>query len=113
MTDLNVEGMAVAPSVVETIITYAVKEVEGVVGIGTPPAGLLEMISKPATPSIEVSVSEDKKIEVVLHISVKYGCVLPDVAANVRTAIADAVAAQVGAEVSNVDVYIDGIEFVD
>lgn len=113
MTDLNVEGMAVAPSVVETIITYAVKEVEGVASIGSSPAGLLNKISKPAPPSIEVSVSDDKKIEVAVHINVKYGFVLPEVAANVRKAIADAVAAQVGTEVSYVDVYIDGIEFAN
>ena len=111
MTDLNVEGMAVASSVVETIITYAVKEVEGVSNFGAPAAGLLNMIAKPATPALEVGVSDDDKLEVAVHINVKYGYVLPEVAANVRKAIAEAVAAQVGAEVSTVDVYIDGMEF--
>jgi uncharacterized alkaline shock family protein YloU len=46
-------------------------------------------------------------------VSVKSGYVLPDVAASVRQAIADAVNTQVGAKVSYVDVYIDGIQFED
>ena len=113
MTDLNVEGMAVAPNVVETIITLAVKDVEGVASIGSTPAGLLNIISKPASSGIEINVNEDKKLEIALHLTVKYGCVLPDVAANVRKSIADAVTSQVGAEVAFVDVYIDGIDFSD
>ena len=42
-----------------------------------------------------------------------FGQVLPEVADRVRTAIADAVASQVGVEVSSVDVYVDGIQFAE
>ena len=44
---------------------------------------------------------------------VKSGRVIPDVAANVRQAVSDAVSTQVGAKVSSVDVYVDGIQFED
>ena len=48
-----------------------------------------------------------------VRIDVYYGHVLPDLAANVRQAVADAVASQVGAQVGSVDVYIDGIQFAN
>ena len=58
MNELNLDGMALAPGVVETIVSIAANEVE-----------------------------------------------------DLRQAVADAVASQVGAQVSSVDVYIDGIQF--
>ena len=39
MSDLNVDGMAIAPSVVETIVSIAAKEVEGVACIGSSAVG--------------------------------------------------------------------------
>ena len=36
MSELNVEGMALAPGVVETIVSIAVSEVEGVACVGSP-----------------------------------------------------------------------------
>lgn len=115
MTELNVEGMALAPGVVETIVSIAVSEVEGVACVGSAsPAnrGLRSVFGqKPATQGIEISVDDDGKLVVVVRIEVYYGYVLPDVAANLRQAVADAVASQVGVEVGSVDVYIDGIQF--
>ena len=35
MSELNVEGMALAPGVVETIVSIAVSEVEGVACVGS------------------------------------------------------------------------------
>ena len=48
-----------------------------------------------------------------MRIEVFYGFALPDVAASLRQAVADAVASQVGVEVASVDVYIDGIQFAE
>ena len=48
-----------------------------------------------------------------MRIDVYHGHVLPDLAAQVRSAVADAVASQVGIQVASVDVYIDGIQFAD
>ena len=88
MNELNLDGMALAPGVVETIVSIAANEVEGV-----------------------ASVDEDDKLVISVRVDVYYGYVLPDLAANLRQAVADAVASQVGAQVSSVDVYIDGIQF--
>ena len=46
-----------------------------------------------------------------LRLHVKNGQVLPELAANVRQAISDAVSSQLGMSIAAVDIYIDGIQF--
>jgi|APDOM4702015159_1054818.scaffolds.fasta_scaffold07791_2 uncharacterized alkaline shock family protein YloU len=114
MSDLNLEGMALADGVVETIISIAVQDIDGVASVGNAnsPAGLLAAFqAKPATQGIEVMANDDDTVSVAIRIEVFYGHALPDVADKVRTAIADAVLTQIGVKVGSVDVYIDGIRF--
>lgn len=113
MTELNVDGMALAPGVVETIVSIAVNEVEGVASVGPATAGALRAVfaTKPSTQGIDISVDDNDKLNISVHIDVYYGYVLPDLAANVRAAVADAVSSQVGLSVDAIDVYIDGIQF--
>ena len=95
MTDqMNVEGLSIAPGVMETIISVAAM-----------------LASKPSTSGIETKMDEDGKLSVAVHVEVYYGYVLPELAAQLRTAIAEALATQAGVEVSSVDVYIDGLQF--
>ena len=51
MTELNVDGMALAPGVVETIVSIAANEVEGVACIGPSTTSGLRSVfgSKPTT----------------------------------------------------------------
>ena len=115
MNELNLDGMALAPGVVETIVSIAANEVEGVASVGSAAAGVLRSVfgAKPSTQGIDIAVDEDEddKLVISVRVDVYYGYVLPDLAANLRQAVADAVASQVGAQVSSVDVYIDGIQF--
>lgn len=115
MTDLNIEGMAIAPGVVETIVLLAARDVAGVAGVGDANAsGFRTFIGgKPSTQGVDVEMDENNELRVSIRIIVESGRVLPDLAANVRRAIADAVSTQVGATVGSVDVYIDGIQFED
>ena len=113
MEDLNIDGMAIAPGVVETIVSLAAREVNGVASVGDPTtSGILSLIAgKPSTEGVEVEVGENEELLVSIRLFAKSGHVLPDLAADVRQAIADAVSTQVGATVGSVDVYIDGIQF--
>lgn len=115
MADLNLEGVAIAPGVVETIISLAARDVAGVAGIGDATTSSIRTFigGKPATQGIDVDVDENNELHVSIRLIVESGNVLPDIAANVRRAIADAVNMQVGAKVGSVDVYIDGIQFED
>ena len=114
MSDLHVSGMAISPNVVETIVAMAARDVDGVASVGPDaPGGLRALLpgGKTANQSIAVDVDEDEKLHVAVRIDVKSGYMLPDVAADVRSAVADAIAMQVGIEVGSVDVFIDGIHF--
>ena len=53
MNELNLDGMALAPGVVETIVSIAANEVEGVASVGSAAAGGLLLMRFPlcATPS--------------------------------------------------------------
>ena len=116
MTELNIDGAAVAPGVVETIVSLAAQSVEGVACIGDPTtSGIRSIIGggKPSTQGIEVDADEAGELHVSLRLHVNSGQVLPELAANVRQAIADAVNTQVGLKVGSVDIYIDGIQFGD
>ncbi len=111
--NMNVNGLSLAPGVVETIISIAANEVEGVASVGSYAAvGIrAKLTAKPATSGIEVEVAEDGKLAVTLHVEVYHGYVLPDLAATLRQAIADALLVQVGLEVASVDIFVDGIQF--
>ena len=114
MGTLNLEGMAIADGVVDTIVAIALQDIEGVVYNGVSgPAGLLgSIVQQPSTQGIEVKANEDNTLAVSVHIDALYGYVLPDLAAQVRASVAHAVFTQVGVEVSSVDVYIDNVQFV-
>ncbi len=113
MTELSMKGMTLAPGVVETIISIATQEVEGVAFVGSAAESAIRQMftAKPSTQGIGVDMEEDESMQVVVHIDVLYGYSLPQVADNVRRSIADALATQVGVRVDSVDVYVDGIKF--
>ncbi len=112
MSNLNFDGMALAEGVVETIVSIAVQDVEGVAALGgSPSAGRFNFKSKPAAKGVEVFAGEDDSVSIAVRVDVIYGYALPVVADAIRQAVADAVATQIGIKVSSVDVYIDSIQF--
>ncbi len=113
MKDLTIEGMAIAPGVVETIVCLAAAEVEGVASIGSPVnSGIRSVLgAKPSTQGVEVSVSENDALVISIRMDVYYGYVLPDLANAVRSAVADAVTSQIGLTIESIDIYIDGMQF--
>ena len=116
MAELNLDGMTIAPGVVETIISLAARDVDGVAGIGDlATSGIRTLIGggKPSTQGVEVELDEKDNLHVSIRLHVQSGRVIPDVAANVRQAVSDAVSTQVGAKVGSVDIYVDGIQFED
>lgn len=110
--EIEAKAMSLGPGVIETIISIAVSEVEGVASVGAySTSGLRSWLGqKPSTAGIEV-VEEEGKLHITVHIEVYNGYVLPELAAELRKAVADALAIQVGIEVAAVDIYVDGIQF--
>lgn len=113
--ELYVDGLGLAPGVMETIVAIAAREVEGVASVGSSSlTGIRSrFVAKPAGQGIDVSMNEGEGVDISVHIDVFYGQPIPQVAAAVRQTVADAVATQVGFTVSSVDVYVDGIRFAE
>lgn len=113
--EIRLEGLGVAPAVLDTIVTLATEGVEGIAGVGAPGlAGLVQKGSrKGSSRAVDVCVGEDGALTVTVHVQVVYGSKLKVVANAVQTAITDAVTSQVGVPVEAVDVYVDGIVFAE
>lgn len=113
MIDVQNGDMAITHSVVETIVSLAIKDIDDVASIGTPSGNLIHQVLRTAVndQGIEIETDDDNQLLITLHLSVRYGKPLPDIAEEVRNAVADAIATQVGMPVARVDIYIDSIRF--
>ncbi|AEB07102.1 hypothetical protein Corgl_0994 [Coriobacterium glomerans PW2] len=112
--EICIAGIGIAPEVLETIVTRAVEEVEGVASVGVRDlaTNLVSMFTKaPASmPPVE-AVVEGERLVLIVRIVVFFGYPFMDLAAAVREAAVRVIDAQVGVEVSRVDVFIDGLVF--
>lgn len=111
-----IDGITIAPGVVETIISLAAAEVPGVAGVGA--AGAISAIKAAfnagnaiPTNGIIVEPLGDKQVAVTISIQAFYGYRLVEIAGNVRKAVADALAAQIGVVANSVDVHVDALSF--
>lgn len=111
--EIRLEGLGVAPGVLDTIVNVATESVDGIAAVGAPGlAGLVQKGSRKGTArAIDVTVAEDGSLTAVIHVQVTYGFKLREVAEAVQCSVADALASQVGVEVAGVDVFIDGLVF--
>jgi uncharacterized alkaline shock family protein YloU len=113
--EIRLEGLGIAPSVLDTIVVVAAESVEGVAAVGAPGlAGLVQKGARKGTArAVDVTVCEDNALSVSIHLQLQYGVKLRAVAECVQAAVADALASQVGVEVAAVDVYVDGLVFAE
>lgn len=107
--EIKIDGLGLAPGVLETIVTIATEQVAGVAGVCS--QGIAGIVSKGASRQLEITVDEGGKVFVAIHVQVVYGTPLPQVASGIKESVADAIKSQVGAGVGAVDVFIDGIVF--
>ena len=112
--EIRLEGLGVAPGVIETIVTLAAEGVDGVAGIcaGQGLAQFAQKVNKQAPRAIEFELENDK-ISISVHVEIVYGKPLHAIAKEIQAAVADAISSQVGAEVDQVTVFVDSITFGD
>lgn len=108
-SELRLEGVDLAPGVLETIVVLATESVEGVAAVTTP--GLAGLMSKQGAKGVELCVDEAGLLAVSVHMSVEYGQPLRHIAESVQTAVYEALVSQTGTKADTVDVFIDGITF--
>lgn len=114
--EIKIDGIAIAPEVLSTIVSHAVEEVEGVASIGVKDlaTNLVSMFSakssSPQLPPIEADVVDDK-LHVTVRVAVFFGYPFKKLAEAIRQATVKVIDAQVGVSVAAVDVCIDGLVF--
>jgi len=107
--EIKIDGLGLAPGVMETIVTLATEQVPGVSCVCAP--GIAGMVGKSGSRQVELNVDETGAVAVAIHVQVVYGSPLPQIAEGIKESVADAIKSQVGAKVASVDVFIDGIIF--
>ena len=117
MTDeIKICGISIAPEVMSAIVSRAVEAVEGVAAVGTRDlaSNLVSMFSTknpaPSLPAVEAS-AEDDSLHVTVRVTVFFGYPFKNLADSIRSTVVKAIDAQVGVDVSSVDVCIDGLVF--
>jgi uncharacterized alkaline shock family protein YloU len=112
--EIRLEGLGVAPGVLDTIVTLAAEGVQGVAAVGASGlAGLVQKGARKGARAVDVCLDDEGGITATIHIQVFYGQKLKDVANAVQHSVADAVSSQVGVKVAGVDVFVDGIVFAE
>ncbi len=111
--EIKLEGLGVAPNVLDTIVLVAVESVDGVVAVGAPGlAGLVQKGARKGTArAIDVTVVEEDRLSVAIHVQIRYGSRLREVASKIQEVVVEALTSQVGVEVAEVDVFVDGLVF--
>lgn len=111
--EIKLDGLGVAPGVLDTIVVVATECVDGVVSVGA--SGLAGLVQKGARKgtarAVDVIANEDGSLHATVRIQVRHGYHLREVASGVQTAVAEALSSQVGVEVESVDVFVDALVF--
>lgn len=113
--EIVIDGIGIAPEVMQAIVTRAVEEIDGVASVGLRDfaTNLVSMFSAhgpQSEPAVEASV-EDGKICLAVHVTVFFGYPFKSLAEAIRSTVAAAITAQVGVGIARIDVCIDGLVF--
>lgn len=102
-------NIKISPEVIMRISAFAAREVEGVSGLG-PALAIGDFLGKKApVKGVKVEMADDENV-IDVHISVKFGVKINEVAPKVQSAVKNAVEEFAGIENLTVNVYVDGID---
>jgi uncharacterized alkaline shock family protein YloU len=109
--EITLEGIGIAPGVLETIATVAAQGVDGVAEVSCVGGGLAGLVQKGSSRGVCVEVSDEGALVVSLRIHAAYGRPLREIATDVQKAVVDALLTHTGQTVAAVDVYVDDVVF--
>jgi len=109
--EITLDGIGVAPGVLETIALVAAESVEGVAGVPGSSTGLAGLVQKGVTRGVCVQVNEDNTLVAAVRISAVYGRPLREIASDVQRTVTDALLTHTGQKAASVDVFVDGVIF--
>ena len=101
----------IAEEVVASIAAVAAAEVEGVAELGSGSVDIAELLGKKSiSKGIKITITDAATI-VDVYVTVKYGSVIPSIAAAVQDAVVGALESMAGLSISAVNVHVTGIAF--
>ena len=102
-------NIKISEEVIIRISAISAREVEGVCGLGTGSAWGDFLGKKVPAKGIKVEITESGTI-IDVHVTVKFGIKINDVAQKLQVAVKNAVETYAGLENITVNVFVDGIE---
>ncbi len=104
-------SVLISEDVLITIVTHAIEEVEGVVGLNAKPgADIVELIGKKGWgKGLKITIGEEDAIAVDCNITVAYGQSVVSVAGAVQTSVTNALESMAGVKITAVNVNVCGI----
>ncbi len=99
----------ISEEVVELLSEKAIKELEGVSGLA---AGFLKGVfgKKTGANGVDVDI-KDGSAAITMHVVIKYGCRIPEVAWRIQEAVKNTVESMTGLNIACVNVNVDGVKF--
>lgn len=102
-------NIKISPEVIVRISAISTREVDGVVGLGIT-GGIADIIGK-VIPEKGIKVDmKDDSTTIDVHVTVKFGVKINEIAYNIQKAVANSVEEYAGIENLTVNVFVDGIE---
>ncbi len=110
----DTNSVKIANEVVATIAGIAAADIDGVASMsGNMVSGFSQMLGKKTmTKGVKVEIT-DNDVVIDISIVVEYGKKIPEVAAAIQQAVAQAVGDMTGLNVTAVNVHITGVQFVE
>lgn len=103
----------ISSEVVSVIASNAAMEVEGIASLGGGIAGNISQVLGRKNPfrGIKVEVTENREVNLDLHIVVEYGARIPDVAWKIQERIKHNVETMTGLHVQEINIHVQGVSF--
>lgn len=103
----------ISSDVVSIIASNAAAEVGGITSFGGGIAGNISQVLGRKNPykGVKVDVTENRKVNIDLHIVVEYGVRIPDVAWKLQERIKKNVEQMTGLQVEEINVHVQGVSF--
>ena len=99
----------ISEDVIATIVTHAVVDVDGVIGLDIKPGSdIAELIGKKGK-GVKITIAEDNALTVDCNVTVYYGQSVVDVAKAAQLAVTNAITAMAGVEISAVNINVCAI----
>ena len=103
-------NLKISRDVIGTIARYATMEIEGVAGLASFGASLQGILKRQSPKPISIELN-DEIAEIGIHVNVKAGVNIPQVAEKIQVAVKEAVQNMTGIAVSRVNIVVAGIVF--